>query len=123
LSRERLNLDLLLDSALRYSLPQMKANILSALIAATLAFSATAQDCNQRIALGMTFAEVASILGQPVNHSVSNDGATETWYYLADNPFSVSNEGTTLYVPYSYMVAFDSNGRVSGISQVIHAGQ
>ena len=111
-------LDLLLDSVLRYSVPQMKAIILSALIAAALAFSATAQDCNDRIALGMTFADVAATLGQPVNHSVSNDGA-EWWYYLADNPFSVSNEGATMYAPYSYMVVFDSNGRVSQFMQVI----
>ena len=95
----------------------MKAIILSALIAAALAFSATAQDC--KIALGMTFADVAATLGQPVNHSVSNDGATECWYYLADNPFSVSNEGVTRYAPYSYMVTFDSNGRVSTFSQVL----
>ena len=94
----------------------MKANILSALIAAALAFSATAQDC--KIALGMTFVDVAATLGQPVNHSVSNDGV-EWWYYLADNPFSVSNEGTTMYAPYSYMVAFDSNGRVSQFTQVL----
>ena len=97
----------------------MKAIILSALIAAALAFSATAQDCNQRIAPGMTFADVAATLGQPVNHSVSNDGGPEWWYYLADNPISVSNEGVTRYAPYSYMVAFDSNGRVSGFSQVL----
>jgi outer membrane protein assembly factor BamE (lipoprotein component of BamABCDE complex) len=108
-----------LDSVLRYSVPEMKTSILSTLMAAALALSATAQDCNPRIAPGMTFAEAAATLGQPVNHSVSNDGATETWYYLAHNPFSVSNEGVTQYAPYSYIVTFDNNGRVSMFTQVV----
>lgn len=97
----------------------MKAIILSSLVAAALALCATAQDCNHRIALGMTFADVAATLGQPVNHSVSNDGATEQWYYLAHNPFSVSNEGVTQYAPYSYIVTFDNNGRVSMFTHVM----
>ena len=93
--------------------------ILSVLAIAAFAYwSATAQDCNQRITLGMTFADVAATLGQPVNHSVSNDGA-EWWYYLSDNPISVSNEGVTVYAPYSYMVVFDSNGRVSQFSHML----
>jgi len=94
----------------------MKTLILSIALAFVL-YSATAQDGNQRIALGMTFADVAAILGQPVNHSVSNDGGPEWWDYLADNPISVSNKGVTIYTPYSYMVAFDSNGRVSMFTQ------
>jgi len=103
-----------LDSVLRYSVPEMKTSILSALMAAALALSATSQDCNPRIALGMTFADVAATLGQPVNHSVSNDGATEYWFYLnMDNPISVSNDGATSYTPYSYIVVFDKDGRVS----------
>jgi len=89
----------------------MKTSILSALIAAALALSATAQDCNNRIALGMTFADVAATLGQPVNYLVSDNGAW--WCYLNDNPMSVSNEGVTTINRYSYMVAFDNNGRVS----------
>lgn len=101
----------------------MKTSILSVFVAAALAFSATAQDCNHRIALGMTFADVAATLGQPVNHSVSNDGATEQWYYLAHNPFSVSNEGVTQYAPYSAIVTFDSNGRASQVMQVINQGE
>jgi outer membrane protein assembly factor BamE (lipoprotein component of BamABCDE complex) len=111
-------LNLLLDSVLRYSVPEMKTSILSALMAAALALCATAQDCNHQIALGMTFADVAATLGQPVNHWVSNDGATEQWYYLAHNPFSVSNEGVTLYVPYSCIVEFDTTGRVSTFTQI-----
>jgi len=89
----------------------MKTSILSALIAAALALSATAQDCNDRIALGMTFADVAATLGQPVNYLVSDNGAW--WCYLNDNPISVSNEGVTTFNLYSYMVAFDNNGRLS----------
>jgi hypothetical protein len=106
-------LDLFLDSVLRYSVPEMKTSILSALIAAALALSATAQDCNPRITSGMTFAEVAAILGQPVNHQVSNDGATDQWFYLnMDNPYSVSNGGVIGYAPYSAIVEFDKDGRV-----------
>jgi hypothetical protein len=108
-------LDLLLDSVLRYLVPEMKTSIPSALIAAALALSATAQDCNDRIALGMTFADVAARLGQPV--SVSNKGPVSNngpwWCYLNDNPISVSNEGVETFNLYSYMVAFDNNGRVS----------
>ena len=96
---------------LRYSVPEMKTSILSALIAAALALSATSQDCNPRIALGMTFADVAARLGQPVNYEVSYNGVW--WYYLNDNPISVSNEGVTTVHPYSARVTFDSNGRVS----------
>ena len=103
---------------LRYLVPEMKTSIPSALIAAALALSATAQDCNDRIALGMTFADVAATLGQPVSvsnkgpwYSVSNNGPW--WYYLNPNPISVSNEGVETINFYSYMVAFDNNGRVS----------
>jgi hypothetical protein len=113
---------LVLDSLWRYSLPEMKTSILSAIITAALALSATAQDCNLRIALGMTFADVAAALGQPVSHEVSNDGATEYWYYLAHNPFSGSHEGETQgvthYTPYSYIVVFGNDGRVSSFTQV-----
>jgi hypothetical protein len=98
----------------------MKTSILSALIVAALALSATSQDCNDRIALGMTFADVAATLGQPVKYSESDSGAWHSvsnngpwWYYLNDNPISVSNEGATTFNLYSYMVAFDNNGRVS----------
>ena len=90
----------------------MKTSILSALIAAALALSATAQNSNPRIALGMTFAEVAAILGQPVSYQ--DDGAKQWRCYLnMDNPISVSNGGVTHYVPYSYIVEFDRDGRVS----------
>jgi SmpA/OmlA family protein len=104
-------LDLLLDSVLRYSVPEMKTSILSALIAAALALSATAQNSNPRIALGMTFAEVAVRLGQPISYQT---GAKQWWYYLnMNNPISVSNG----LVNYSYIVEFDNNGRVSMFTQ------
>jgi hypothetical protein len=62
-------LDLLLDGVLRYPLPQMKAIILSALIAATLAISASAQDygsliLNHQIAVGMTYEGVIAAWGE-----------------------------------------------------------
>ena len=89
----------------------MKTSILSALIAGALALSATSQDCNPRIALGMTFADVAAALGQPVNSEVSDNGVS--CCYLNDNPISVSNDGVTIVNLYSAVVMFDSKGRVS----------
>jgi hypothetical protein len=65
----------------------MKANILSALIAAALAFSATAQDygsliLNHQIVPGMTFGDVVAAWGQPlsIDHPL-NDAVKEYWHY------------------------------------------
>ena len=104
-----------MDSVLRYSVPEMKTSILSALIAAALALSARAQDCNSPnrdrtvicpIEIGMTFADVAATWGLPVNQSGSDKGDL-WWYYSVPNP----NDGThhTWYVA---MVVFDNDGRV-----------
>ena len=105
---------------LRYSVPEMKTSILSALIAAAFALSATAQDCNSPnrdrtaicpIEIGLTFADVAATWGLPVNQSVSDKG--DLWWY-----YSVPNEsdGThrTFYVA---MVVFDNDGRVKTFNE------
>jgi hypothetical protein len=62
--------------------------ILSALIAITLACSATAQDYgalifNHRIAIGMSFANVQAAWGNPasVDRSTSNYGVSEVWWF------------------------------------------
>jgi hypothetical protein len=103
-------LDLLLDSVLRYSVPEMKTSILSALIAATLAVSTMAQDTPCRIEVGMTFADVAATWGLPVNQSVSDKGLS--WYYSVPNESSATHRTF-----YTAIVVFDNNGRVSTFSE------
>jgi hypothetical protein len=89
-------LDLFLDSVLRYTLPQMKAIILSALVAAALAVSAAAQDfgsliINHKIAVGMALEGVVAAWGEPksVTREYSPQGAEVAEHWSMKNGWVV----------------------------------
>src|SRR5437870_4553467 len=89
-SKTILTLDLLFDDVLRYPLPQMKAIILSALVAATLAISASAQDygsliLNHQIAKGMTYEGVVASWGERCGLTYSPDGGEMMEFWMMKN--------------------------------------
>jgi hypothetical protein len=92
----------------------MKTIILSIMIAAALAVSATAQDCG--VTNGMTLADVITVCGEPasVDHLYSHpDMMVAAW----GEPARVEVRGVAerWYLKKGLLVVFDVNGRVAGI--------